>query len=282
MSLKQLNRSVPPNTLHIIIWPIVNIKILIREALSMVIGCFLPKCILAAACTFRLLLKEPNIFSYISCTDAPNAPHQTLSLQKRKKWLLLVEPWMPKITPPTLQLYSNTRYMAVHGRFNEARPIVGMFFRTVETQHAYLCVHVLYVCVCVCVYPLTSKQKSCPRMLLWTGLMITSSSILRSRASTALLGLSNDSWERDSFSLGIRWDLRVEKGENWVTLPSLSRGSEREGAYVLRVLASVHGECEGRECEDDEEKDAPLASKSASPHHDKLAHYSNTCSCTHF
>lgn len=64
-----------------------------------------------------------------------------------------MEPWMPKITPPTLQLYSNTRYMAVCGRFNEARPIVGMFFRTVETQHAYLCVHVLYVCVCVCVPP---------------------------------------------------------------------------------------------------------------------------------
>lgn len=37
--------------------------------------------------------------------------------------------------------------------------------------------------------------------------MTTSSSILRSKASTALLGLSKDSWERDSFSLGIRWDL---------------------------------------------------------------------------
>lgn len=58
---------------------------------------------------------------------------------------------------------------------------------------------------------LTSKQKSCPRMLLCTGLMSTSSSILRSRASTALLGLSNDSWDLDSFSLGIRWDLTGRK-----------------------------------------------------------------------
>lgn len=44
-------------------------------------------------------------------------------------------------------------------------------------------------------------------MLLCTGLITTSSSMLRSSASTALLGLSRDSWERDSFSLGIRWDL---------------------------------------------------------------------------
>lgn len=44
-------------------------------------------------------------------------------------------------------------------------------------------------------------------MLLCTGLMTTSSSMLRSSASTALLGLSRDSWERDSFTLGIRWDL---------------------------------------------------------------------------
>lgn len=39
---------------------------------------------------------------------------------------------------------------------------------------------------------------------------MTSSSMLKSRASTALLGLSSDSWERDSFSLGIKCDLQEE------------------------------------------------------------------------
>lgn len=45
-------------------------------------------------------------------------------------------------------------------------------------------------------------------MLLCTDLIVTSSSILRSSASTALLGLSKDSWDRDSFNLGIRRDLQ--------------------------------------------------------------------------
>lgn len=113
----------------------------------------------------------------------------------------------PKITPHTFQLYSNTRCITVRGHFHKEGPIVGMLCITVEDP---TCIFIFACTVCVCV-PLTSKQKSCPRMLLWTGLMITSSSILRSRASTALLGLSSDSWERDSFSLGIRWDLRAEK-----------------------------------------------------------------------
>lgn len=56
----------------------------------------------------------------------------------------------------------------------------------------------------------TSKQKSCPRMLLCKGLMQTSSSILRSRASTALPGLSKDSWEQDSFNLGRPRDLQQQ------------------------------------------------------------------------
>lgn len=53
----------------------------------------------------------------------------------------------------------------------------------------------------------TSKQNSCPSTLLWSGLMYTSSSMLRSSASTALLGLSKDSCEQDSFSLGRPRDL---------------------------------------------------------------------------
>ncbi|TNN32402.1 hypothetical protein EYF80_057438 [Liparis tanakae] len=54
---------------------------------------------------------------------------------------------------------------------------------------------------------LTSKQKSCPRMLLCSGLISTSSSRLRSRASSALPGLSRDSWEEASFSWGRPRDL---------------------------------------------------------------------------
>lgn len=44
-------------------------------------------------------------------------------------------------------------------------------------------------------------------MLLCRGLMNTSSSMLRSRASTALPGVSKDSWEVDSFSFGRPRDL---------------------------------------------------------------------------
>lgn len=39
-------------------------------------------------------------------------------------------------------------------------------------------------------------------MLLWSGFTDTGSPLPRSRHSTALQGLSKDSWERDSFSLG--------------------------------------------------------------------------------
>lgn len=51
---------------------------------------------------------------------------------------------------------------------------------------------------------LTSKQYSCPRMLEWTGLMMASSSRVRSSASAALLGDSKDSWEWDSLKLCIK------------------------------------------------------------------------------
>lgn len=51
---------------------------------------------------------------------------------------------------------------------------------------------------------LTSKQYSWPRMLEWTGLMMASSSRVRSSASAALLGDSKDSWEWDSLKLCIK------------------------------------------------------------------------------
>jgi len=51
-------------------------------------------------------------------------------------------------------------------------------------------------------------------MLLCSGLTNTSSSMLRSRASTALPGLSRDSWELDSFSLGSPRDLKQRKETN--------------------------------------------------------------------
>lgn len=48
----------------------------------------------------------------------------------------------------------------------------------------------------------TSKQKSRPRILLWSGLTKTASSAAKSRVSMVLAWFSKDSWERDSFSLG--------------------------------------------------------------------------------
>lgn len=57
----------------------------------------------------------------------------------------------------------------------------------------------------------TSKQKSCPRILLWSGLTKTFSSVPRSNASTALPGLNKDSCERDSFSFGSPRDLKADK-----------------------------------------------------------------------
>lgn len=96
-------------------------------------------------------------------------------------------------------------------------------------------------------------------MLLWTGLMITSSSILRSRASTALLGLSSDSWERDSFSLGIRWDLKAEKEEEKTESPCrVWRAGAREEAYGPPITASAKEAVQGGRGED-----APLAFESA-------------------
>ena len=72
----------------------------------------------------------------------------------------------------------------------------------------------LYTALCVwvrccflstpCRSALTSKQYSCPRMLEWTGLMMASSSSVRSSASAALLGDSKDSWEWDSLKLCIK------------------------------------------------------------------------------
>lgn len=54
-----------------------------------------------------------------------------------------------------------------------------------------------------CLEPVpTSKQKSRPRMLLWSGLTKTASSAAKSRVSMVLAWFSKDSWERDSFSLG--------------------------------------------------------------------------------
>lgn len=69
----------------------------------------------------------------------------------------------------------------------------------------------LYTLLCLavvlatsCSPDLTSKQYSCPRMLEWTGLIMASSSSVRSSASAALLGDSKDSWEWDSLKLCIK------------------------------------------------------------------------------
>lgn len=99
-------------------------------------------------------------------------------------------------------------------------------------------------------------------MLLWTGLMTTSSSILRSRASTALLGLSNDSWERDSFSLGIRWDLRFEKVREVSHLWSVW-GSERFGSICAAYISERSWWVWSKRVRRWQREDAPLAAKSA-------------------
>jgi len=72
-------------------------------------------------------------------------------------------------------------------------------------------------------------------------------------------------------------DKEEKERENWVTLRSVRGGSDSERGSICTVR--IHGECEGREWEDDE---APLASKSTSSLHDKLAHFINTCSRKHF
>lgn len=61
---------------------------------------------------------------------------------------------------------------------------------------------------------LTSKQYSWPRMLEWTGLMMASSSRVRSSASAALLGDSKDSWEWDSLKLCIKRVLGSSEGDS--------------------------------------------------------------------
>lgn len=101
-------------------------------------------------------------------------------------------------------------------------------------------------------------------MLLWTGLMTTSSSILRSRASTALLGLSNDSWERDSFSLGIRWDLRFKKVREVSHLWSVwVEGSERFGSICTAYISERSWWVWSKRVWRWQREDAPLAAKSA-------------------
>lgn len=83
----------------------------------------------------------------------------------------------------------------------------------VRVEHFLLLFTALYTALCVwvccclstpCSSVLTSKQYSCPRMLEWTGLMMASSSRVRSSASAALLGDSKDSWEWDSLKLCIK------------------------------------------------------------------------------
>lgn len=73
-----------------------------------------------------------------------------------------------------------------------------------------------------CISALTSKQYSCPRMLEWTGLMMASSSRVRSSASAALLGDSRDSWEWDSLKLCIKRVLGKRKtgrgGDHFITV----------------------------------------------------------------
>lgn len=72
---------------------------------------------------------------------------------------------------------------------------------TISEQFPALCCTLR---ACLFVPLLTSKQYSCPRMLEWTGLMMASSSSVRSSASAALLGDSRDSWEWDSLKLCIK------------------------------------------------------------------------------
>lgn len=84
----------------------------------------------------------------------------------------------------------------------------------------YCSVHSVVVCECAVGSPLsssvlTSKQYSCPRMLECTGLMIASSSRVRSRASAALLGESRDSWEWDSLKLCIKRVLGERESWEW-------------------------------------------------------------------
>ena len=93
-----------------------------------------------------------------------------------------------------------------------------------------------------CSSALTSKQYSCPRMLEWTGLMMASSSRVRSSASAALLGDSRDSWEWDSLKLCIKRVLGGDRvvvrwGEDTERRALHWRGHERFGAVdkIIRL-----------------------------------------------
>lgn len=108
-----------------------------------------------------------------------------------------------------------------------------------------------------CSSVLTSKQYSCPRMLEWTGLMMASSSRVRSSASAALLGDSKDSWEWDSLKLCIKRVLRgvivVVRCEGGITLQLCVQGNNgaintfplvpRKRHSILRKIFRIqHGE----------------------------------------
>ena len=96
---------------------------------------------------------------------------------------------------------------------------------------------------------LTSKQNSWPRMLLCRGLMNTSSSMLRSRASTALPGLSKDSWEVDSFSLGRPRDLQHKRkmditNDKQVECLLPEGVAEHDNSFQVSEPPAVDGEAE--------------------------------------
>lgn len=109
---------------------------------------------------------------------------------------------------------------------------------------------------------LTSKQYSCPRMLEWTGLMMASSSRVRSRASAAVLGDSNDSWECDSLKLCIKrvlegWEsvwLVWEKRKRWALSGEMMCGfygfvrryQKTRFIFVIRVIPCYS--CELKHC----------------------------------
>lgn len=156
---------------------------------------------------------------------ATKAPKQCLVFNLNLCHVPLMERWWRRLTET---------YVAARAHLNvsvcsQVKRIVLLSLIRLE-QHfcSYLLLCTLH-CWCVGADTpsplLTSKQYSCPRMLEWTGLMMASSSRVRSSASAALLGDSKDSWEWDSLKLCIKRVLggviavvRCGEGFCWVAL----------------------------------------------------------------
>lgn len=156
---------------------------------------------------------------------ATKAPKQCLVFSLNLCHVPLMERWWRRLT----ETYVATR---AHWNVSVCSQVKRILLLSLIRLEQHFCCYLLLctlLCRCVGVDTprplLTSKQYSCPRMLEWTGLMMASSSRVRSSASAALLGDSKDSWEWDSLKLCIKRVLggviavvRSAEGFYWVAL----------------------------------------------------------------